>query len=483
MFISNLSTMLPQSARTGVLVVAGRGFGKVTAFVTLLVLARLIPPEQFGIIGLAMVLIGLVDVFTQTGAREYIIQRPKAQLKTIQYAYFIEICRGMFIAACISAVAIILVLTHGVEDKFLVVLAMASIPAMNGLTNIAVFSRMRNLDFGASIALDLVGPVFGLIVGIALAITVQNVWALVAARVCDSAARLIASHILAKTIVPSIRISRVWIFFKFSSGVFVGAILAYGAMNLPLLLLLLFGLDQDIGLLIVALSFANLATTHIAKPVSKVIFAALSRHQDNFHEHASFFSRSYALVLRITVPVGFLIIFMARRIEEIAFAETWSGIGLVIAFLSAGALIRLCWTSGSGLFWSVGRTDVPAKLAGIFLASGIVAALAYWFLFLQSTGPMNSTDASKIWAASTFPTFAAWLAYTKPIIGKYFTKLLVELAIVFGSCALVYILVLPIDSLLPRNVIGSGLLLVVTVAVYLPTLYLKAPTSLSPSRS
>lgn len=480
---ARLPASLTQTAKTGLLVVVGGGLGKVTAFITLLVLAWFIPPKEFGLIGLATVLIGLVDVLTQTGAREYIIQRPKARLQTIRYAYFIEIVRGMMIAACISAIAIVLLLTQGIEEKFLVVLAMALIPAMNGATNIAVFSRMRHLDFRASIALDLVGPVFGLIVGVALAIALQNVWALVAARVCDSGARLVASHLLLKTISPAIRVSRIGVFFKFSSGVFAGAILSYGAMNLPLLLLLLFGSEQDLGFLIVALSFANLATTHIAKPVSKVIFAALSRHQGDSGEHASFFSDSYAAVLRATAPVCVTIIFMASRIEEIAFAASWSGIGQIIALLSAGALIRLCWTSGSGLFWSVGRTDIPAKLAGVFLASGILAALVYWLLFLQPTGSMSSIDVSRIWAASTLPTFVAWLAYTKSIVGRHFRKTLADLVIVFSSCALIFFLILSLDSMFPRNIFGTASMLLVALTLYLPTLYVKTPTWLVRSRS
>src|SRR3989344_3487262 len=80
---------------------AFRLFTRLLSFLRTIVIARILSPSQFGVYGIAVLALSLVEILTETGINVFIVQRKENIRKYINTAWIISIIRGVLISSLI----------------------------------------------------------------------------------------------------------------------------------------------------------------------------------------------------------------------------------------------------------------------------------------------------------------------------------------------------------------------------------------------
>ena len=83
----------------------GTFFKQISVLTVSVVLARLLSPEEFGIIGMAMVFVNLSQVFVEVGFSQGLIQKQNNTQIIYSSVFFINIFLGLFVGAFIYVLA------------------------------------------------------------------------------------------------------------------------------------------------------------------------------------------------------------------------------------------------------------------------------------------------------------------------------------------------------------------------------------------
>jgi O-antigen/teichoic acid export membrane protein len=98
-------TETKKAAKGGYWVIALRGFSRAFRVAKLVILARILAPEDFGLMGIALLVMSTVEAFSQTGFQFALVQKKKDIEEYLNTAWTVMILRGIILFAILFIVA------------------------------------------------------------------------------------------------------------------------------------------------------------------------------------------------------------------------------------------------------------------------------------------------------------------------------------------------------------------------------------------
>ena len=189
-------TLAQKAVQGGFWVFLSFSFGKVLNFIRIIILARLLLPSDFGLMGLAMLSIGAIEVFTTTGIIQALIQRKECDEEVLNTGWVISILRGflLFLILFFGAPYIARFFDNSLLTSILRIISITFL--FSGFSNIGLILLPRELDFKRKTYFNLATSLLTTIVIITLAFILRTVWALVIGLVIGSVIGLIASYFI-----------------------------------------------------------------------------------------------------------------------------------------------------------------------------------------------------------------------------------------------------------------------------------------------
>ena len=145
----------------------------------MMVLARILSPQDFGVIGAALLAINCLGVFSDVGIGAALIQKKDVDRKDLDTAWTMTIVRGIVLFALLFAAAGILADYFARPDLKAVFRVIAVCFVLEGFTNIGILFFQRDIDFKHKVRLDVVSDLAGSISAVLLALILNDFWALV----------------------------------------------------------------------------------------------------------------------------------------------------------------------------------------------------------------------------------------------------------------------------------------------------------------
>jgi O-antigen/teichoic acid export membrane protein len=165
--------------RSGLWMAAMNLTGRVLGMVRLLVLARLLTPHDFGLFGISLVVLSLIDSFSDTGTQLALIRQPTRARDLFYTAWTLGPIRGGVIAGLTMILAPAVGTFFGSPEAVVIMRVMAFVPLIRGLTNIGIVEFRKELALRRHYLLNAVGVVADLCAAVSLALWLGNAWALV----------------------------------------------------------------------------------------------------------------------------------------------------------------------------------------------------------------------------------------------------------------------------------------------------------------
>ena len=162
---------------------AERWGGKVTTLLTFIVLGRLLQPDEFGLVALALVLITIVHIFTDLGASAYLVQQGVLTRRTQDTAFWATISLGVVLYALLWLIAPVLQQALDSAGLTQVLRVFGLVLIISPFAAIQTALLTREMRFSSLTARTLVSTAAGAVVALGLAFTDQGVWALVGQQI------------------------------------------------------------------------------------------------------------------------------------------------------------------------------------------------------------------------------------------------------------------------------------------------------------
>ncbi|HYD30975.1 MAG TPA: lipopolysaccharide biosynthesis protein [Azospirillaceae bacterium] len=401
---------------------------KLLVFVTTLVLARLLSPEDFGLLALAMMAVTALDAFSDLGVGAALVQRRGDMDRATDVAFGINIAMGAALAAVAALAAPPVADFFGDPRTVPIMQALGLSFFINGLANIHIARMRKEMDFRRRFLPEIIKAAVKGGAGIALALAGFGVWSLVWAHLLG----LAVGAAMYWTMTPwrprlafEPRLARDLTGY----GLHIVSIGLIG-MALKNVDFLMIGRLLDVtqlGFYTFAAMIPELVVANTCYMVSQAVFPAYSKVQEDPDALRSGFLATMRYVAMLTVPASLGLALIAADFMAVFYPSHWAPSVPVLQALAVSALVASLGFNTGDVFKAVGR---PSILNLRNIAHLALAVPLFWWAAGRGIATLAQTQAG-LTAVVSVMTFALAVRFIRVSVGEILRAL--EPALVAGA--------------------------------------------------
>jgi O-antigen/teichoic acid export membrane protein len=380
-------------------------------FVVLIVLARLLVPEDFGIVAISGVVVGIITLFQDLGMGSAIIQKKRIDEGHLATSFLVSFVTGVAIALSIVAVSPFIASFYGKSILKPIIMVSSIGFVLSPLMSIHHSILTKNLEFKKIGILGVLNQVLSGGTSVALALASFGVWSLVLGKLV---AQVILIPIYWKTAkwTPKFRFrkSSFQELFSFSSSLLGFNILNYFSRNFDNLIVGKYLGAATLGYYSVAYNLMLKPLQLISWSVGRVLFPTFSSIQDEKERVRTAYTKVVRTISLVTFPMMTGLMIVAREFVLTFYGGRWEPVIFPLQLLCIVGALQSIGTTGGTIILSQGRSDLILKI-GLFTTA---ATLSAFFIGVR-------------WGL--IGLIIAYIAVSVPalFIGQYFANRLIDL--------------------------------------------------------
>lgn len=343
-------------------------------FATSILLARLLAPSDFGVLGMALVVINFAMLFRDMGISAAIVQRKEISEQMISSLFWVNMLVGFTAMALLWLIAP-LAASFYIEPRMVPIVRALSLNfVLSASSGMHQSLLERKLDFDRLARMELAASLFGAVIAIGAALFHAGVWSLVYQSLGMMALTTISLWTMAEW-RPYIVLE--WSEFKsvsnFSLHLVGFNLLNYCARNLDYLLIGKLLGATALGYYTYAYRIMLYPLQNVSAVVGRVMFPVYSKLQNNNTILRENYLKTVSTIALITFPMMLGLIGVREQLVLGVFGPQWQAIQPLILILAPVGLIQSIGTTVGPIFQAKGRTDLMMRW-GLVAASLTVLA-------------------------------------------------------------------------------------------------------------
>jgi len=448
-----------RTLRAGVIKIGAQGANFLLRFGSLMIMARLLDPKDFGIVAMVTAVTGGFNLFKDAGLSMVTVQRPSITNEEVSTLFWVNMLVGVVLGGLSFALAPILVGFYGEPKLFWVtaLLGLAFVTNAAGVQHSALLHR--SMRFGLLTFVDILSQLASIAVGVVMAMNGFGFWALVWMAVVQPTTCTILLWSMTACVPgkPS-RGVELRSMLNFGGMTTLNCLIMYVSYNLEKVLLGRFWGAEALGIYSRAFQLISIPSENLNAATGGVMFAALSRLQDDPARLKRYYVKMHSALLALSVPVTFSMALFADDIIFLVLGPKWKDAAVIFQLLAPSILALAMINPTYWLLVSIGKVDRSLKMAMVL---GPVIIISY--LFGLSYGPRGVaiaySTAMMIWIVphliwcfhGTMLTMRDLLS----ALGRPFLSAILAVAVVYVTQPLYWQFFTP----LPRLVFGCIILM------------------------
>ena len=342
---------------------AERCGAQIVSFIVSIVLARLLAPEDYGVIALVTVFTSILQVFVDSGLGTALIQKKDAEDLDFSSVFYFNLLVCLILYAGMFLAAPLIANFYGSPIYIPLVRVLSLTLVISGVKNIQQSYVSRHMIFKRFFFATLGGTMVSAVLGIALAYAGCGVWALVAQYLCNTA---IDTAILWIT-VPwrSQRIfswKRLKALLSYGWKLLASALLDNIYSNLRSLLIGKIYSSSDLAYYNQGDKFPNVIVTNINTSIDSVLLPTMSGVQDKRNKIKDMTRRAIMTSVYVMAPLMMGLAFCAPSIVRLVLTEKWLP---CVPYLRIFCITYMFWpihTANLNAIKAMGRSDLFLRL-------------------------------------------------------------------------------------------------------------------------
>jgi O-antigen/teichoic acid export membrane protein len=363
-------------------VAAGRIVVQLLSLLQITIVARYLEPGEVGTMAIALLVLRVLDVFTQSGFAQALVQRRGDIEPFLDSVYVANLVRGVVLGSLVFASAPVAAGFFRQDDATDVIRMAGLILVIRGIANPALVRARRNLQFGRVTLVDMAGNIVAFAVAVTLAPILRNVWALTLSLVAREVVIAVGSF-MASPWMPHLRFHRERLgeLYQFGRWVFVGNIMGFLSLQLDNLCVGRMLGAPALGLYEMAFNTSQIPATQLSQTVSSVAFPALSTVADTPERFRSIYLRMMSTLFMVNVVIAVVLLLGAEQIVRLFLGDDWLAAAPALRLLAIAGFLRSIVTVGGQVFQAAGHPRFDARMNGVrlaVLAVAVIPAIDRW---------------------------------------------------------------------------------------------------------
>jgi O-antigen/teichoic acid export membrane protein len=342
------------------------GFRLVTrlfSFARIAILARLLTPIQFGVFGVATLVLHLLETFTQTGVSVYLMQEKDKLKKYINSAYVLSIVRGIIIFFLIffSSHAVSSYFNSPESENLLKLVSFVAL--IRGFINPARIKFLKHLEYSKEFWISFSVFITDYIVSVGIAFLLKSPIALVWGLIAGAVVEAYASHRFIP-LKPKFNYKKKEIKEMLSRGKWVtgSTILSYIFSEGDDIFVGKLINTQALGTYQAAYKISTLPITEIVRVFNRVTFPIYTNIREDTKRLQKAFLKTTATISLLIVPIGLILYFYAYEVVYFMLGVDWLAVVPVLKILSIFGVVQGIVESTNPLFNSIKKQELTTRI-------------------------------------------------------------------------------------------------------------------------
>ena len=334
--------------------IAGRVADRCIGFVSIAILARLLTPDDFGLIALAGAMVAIVEAIGAFSFDWVLVREEKLDRSKLDTAWTLRLI--------VDSVLAVLVVLGGFwaagfyEDPRLQPVAwlLAFALLISATENIGTVYFRREMVLEKEFLLRLTGKLAGFAVTIPVALMLKSYWALLAGILATKATLVAMSYVM-HPYRPWFSLERTRSLLSFSLWLQFNSMIDLLRTRLPDFVIARASGTQAVGLYSVANEIANLPSTELIAPINRAVYPGYAKQVVDHGPLAQTFLNVVGLIWTIALPAAAGLAAVAPLIVAILLGQKWLDAIPILRILAIAGAAFVLYTNVSYVFLAIGR--------------------------------------------------------------------------------------------------------------------------------
>lgn len=335
-----LAELKMKSVRGSTATVAGQAVNLFIRTGSMMILARLLTPFDFGLVAMVNGVTGFVGLFKDAGLSMATVQREKITPAQISTLFWINVALSLALMLLLWALAPFIALFYHEPRLTMITVALGGAFLLGGLTVQHQALLRRQMKFTTLSIIDILSLCSGIATSIVMALMGFGYWAVVGNAVAAAFVNAVCVWVALGWIpgAPK-RGCGTHSMLHFGGNVAGVNVASYFARNADNILVGWCWGAGVLGFYDKAYQLLMLPINQINSPISAVLMPALSRLQSAPKDLRDYFLGSYSLIVGITIPIILAICMFAHEVVYIVLGPKWQESAVIFQLLGPAALV------------------------------------------------------------------------------------------------------------------------------------------------
>ena len=341
-------------------------FKQVMQVLSLIIFARLLSPDDFGIFSILMIFVSFLIMFVDMGTAAALIHVKKPTQKLLSSIFFFNIFIGilLFLLLVLLSGNIAVFFEKPVLEELLKLIAINFIIMSFGIVQKAKFEKeidLKNITLAESLAIFI-----GIAAGIISAFYGLGVYSLIVQTLTTSFVTVALTWIISKW-KPSlyfsfIEIQKIW---KYTANLSTFNFVNYFSRNADNILIGKFLDTHALGVYSLAYSIMLYPLQNISRVLIRILFPAFSQIQDDNAKFKKAYIRSIFYIALISFPIMVGLMVTADLFVAVVFGDKWESLAILLIILAPVGMMNSIGGTNGIIYMAKGNTNLLLKV-GIF---------------------------------------------------------------------------------------------------------------------
>jgi len=341
-----------------------RGLG----LISVVILARLLTPEDFGIVAMGALLIGLIDGFAELGTAMLLLRRSDITREDCDTAWTLRLIQGLVIGTLL-AISAPFAVRYFSEPRLEAVIYVLALGAVVGAgANIGMTLVRKDLDFAKDFRFGVYQKLGGFFPTLLLAFWLRDYWALAFGNLVGTIVGVILSFRM-HPYRPRLCLAKVRDYLEFSVAVVGANIARFLKGKVDVLVIGGTTNTASMGAYNVASELAYMATQEIVIPIWRGLFPSFAKITHDKPKFITAYRHYLNVMAMVCLPLGFGLWAVADNAVGALLGDQWHAAVPALRWLAIGAtLIALIDVFSGNILFVSGHERRAAVLTWVHLA-------------------------------------------------------------------------------------------------------------------
>jgi O-antigen/teichoic acid export membrane protein len=336
-------------------------------FLSTIVLARLLAPEDFGLVALATTLSAALLAVTEFTFDVVLIQNRNAGRSYYDTAWTLQLWRNAILALILMLGASLFASMLGDARLENILYFLAGAVLVEGFQNVGIVEFRKHFQFHKDYMFLVGGKMALIVAGIPLAILWGNYWALVAAIVFGACVKVALSYIM-QSYRPRFSLAKWRNIIRFSKWLLMTQAGTFAFQRTDTFVIGRIVGAQGVGIYTIAYEIANLTTSTLLAPIRRAIlpgFASVAHDMEGLRRS---FVDVFAFALLMATPVAAGTGLVAEPLVHVVLGQKWLAAIPLIQVLAIYGFLSVASAGSGPVYMALGRPHLLAVVLGLALA-------------------------------------------------------------------------------------------------------------------